>query len=297
MKVHTKRSNKKCGADAPVENRRTERAFSLLELMVVLGVITVMALLLPTAMARPRTNNQACQCLNNQKNLISAWQMYAEDNNGKVVTNFVSSTSSTNSLPYPGMTNLGLDWSTNSNNTNVMFLVDDKYSKLAKYLNRSVSVYQCPLDTYLSPAQKAAGWSRRVRSVSISLGIGEGNAETAPWQSTAFYRNIRKSSDFLYPGPSEAFVFLEEHPDSILDPAFFAPTRSQWIDLPATHHYGAAPFSFADGHVEMHKWIGSLAVPAVQKVAYISTPQAPPGYDEDLHWVSYRTPRVSTNSY
>jgi prepilin-type processing-associated H-X9-DG protein len=29
------------------------------------------------------------------------------------------------------------------------------------------------------------------------------------------------------------------------------------VDYPASYHCGAAGFSFADGHAEIHKWIGS----------------------------------------
>jgi len=28
-----------------------------------------------------------------------------------------------------------------------------------------------------------------------------------------------------------------------------------WSDMPASYHNGAAGFSFADGHSEIHKWV------------------------------------------
>jgi hypothetical protein len=40
-----------------------------------------------------------------------------------------------------------------------------------------------------------------------------GNAEAGPWG--AIYKHVRKGSDFIYPGPAETWVYLDEHPDSI----------------------------------------------------------------------------------
>jgi prepilin-type processing-associated H-X9-DG protein len=93
-------------------------------------------------------------------------------------------------------------------------------------------------------------------------------------------------------------MFLEEHPDSMNDPAFFSPSQSQWVDQPASFHDGAANFAFADGHVEMHMWQGSLITPTAQRTLFTYAPHAPAAInDSDLHWVSYHSPRVSTNSY
>jgi prepilin-type processing-associated H-X9-DG protein len=53
----------------------------------------------------------------------------------------------------------------------------------------------------------------------------------------------------------DTFVFVDEHPDSINDGAFFSPqSKSQFVDIPATYHNRACGFSFADGHAEIHKW-------------------------------------------
>ncbi|HZQ47506.1 MAG TPA: H-X9-DG-CTERM domain-containing protein, partial [Verrucomicrobiae bacterium] len=30
------------------------------------------------------------------------------------------------------------------------------------------------------------------------------------------------------------------------------------IDIPASYHNGACGFAFADGHAEIHKWVGSM---------------------------------------
>ena len=67
--------------------------------------------------------------------------------------------------------------------------------------------------------------------------------------------------------PSDIFVFLDEHPDSITDGNFLnivnattssspysslAYAEDEWTRLPASYHNGAGSFSFADGHAEVH---------------------------------------------
>ena len=189
-----------------------------------------------------------------------------------------------------------LDWSASLDNTNILFLTNEKYSKLAKYFGNTKNIFKCPADQYVSPAQRARGWTARVRSISGNIGVGDGNAETGPWEP--IYKHIRTTSEFIYPGPAETWVYLDEHPDSINDAGFFNPRQSSWVDQPATYHNGAAGLAFADGHPEIHKWKGSLAQPRAQKVKLNNTivALARTG-DPDIRWLSYRGGRVSEKSY
>ena len=82
--------------------------------------------------------------------------------------------------------------------------------------------------------------------------MGDGNAEAGPWD--AIYKHIKKTSDFIYPGPTETWVYLDEHPCSINDAGFFNPGPGNWIDQPATYHNGANGIAYADGHSEIKKW-------------------------------------------
>ena len=63
--------------------------------------------------------------------------------------------------------------------------------------------------------------------------------------------------------PAKTWVLVDEHPDSINDAACAVQmakpgaASAQIIDFPASYHNGACGLSFADGHSEIHKWIGS----------------------------------------
>ena len=72
-------------------------------------------------------------------------------------------------------------------------------------------------------------------------------------------------------GPSDAYTFITEHPDSInfgdLAVAMNdgAPLSSVYvIEYPPSNHNGAGTTSFSDGHAEPHKWLDERTTPPVK---------------------------------
>ena len=74
------------------------------------------------------------------------------------------------------------------------------------------------------------------------------------------YRNMRKVSEMSGPGPTEIFILLDEHENSINDAHYFPfldlnrYNRNPWLDAPSGRHGNAGGFAFADGHSEIRKW-------------------------------------------
>jgi type II secretory pathway pseudopilin PulG len=77
-------------------------AFTLIELCVVLGTITLLALTLLPVLASTRPNTQATRCLDNLRQLAAGWIMYAGENDDRV-------------MPYSSWVGFGyLDWTASS---------------------------------------------------------------------------------------------------------------------------------------------------------------------------------------
>ena len=60
-------------------------AFSLIELLVVMVMITLMAALMLPALSKAKQQTSSATCLNNQKQLAYAFHMYAQDNSERIV--------------------------------------------------------------------------------------------------------------------------------------------------------------------------------------------------------------------
>ena len=274
------------------------RAFTLIELLVVIAIIAILASMLLPALAKAKTKAQGIKCLSNTKQLMLAWQLYNGDSDDNIVMNFhgqmAQNASAARDPRNSPWVEGWLDWSISQENTNTLYLIDPKYSKLAIYFGNSKGILKCPADNYLSTVQRKKGWNERVRSISSNIGIGAGNAEDGPFDR--IYKHIKKTSEFIIPGPSETWVYLDEQPDSINDAGFFNPVGGGWNDLPASYHNNAAGFSFADGHSEIHRWIASCKNVPVKFVEGLSSQAGKLG-DPDVHWVGYRAGRVSEKSY
>jgi prepilin-type processing-associated H-X9-DG protein len=257
----------------------------LVEVLVVIALIGILAALLLPALGRAKARAQGISCLNNTRQLCYAWILYANDHDDRLAYNLGGDSTRKTVAPRTNVNwvNNIMTWELDSDNTNMATITD---AALGQYANRSTSIYRCPSDYTLSSYQKQAGWSSRVRSYSMNAMVGDAGELSASGsnQNNPGYVQFFKMG--LIPKPSEIFVFLDEHPDSINDGYFLnRAAERKWIDLPASYHDGAASFAFADGHSRIKKWSVTSTKVAARPDAAILPLYLPKTDVADFNWV------------
>ncbi|HOW63952.1 MAG TPA: type II secretion system protein [Candidatus Paceibacterota bacterium] len=240
--------------------RSAPLGFTLIELLVVIAIIAILAGMLLPALGKAKAKAQGIQCMSNTKQVMLAYLMYASDHNDRVI----------DAATWTG--NSWLDWTTSPDNTNLVKILDDKNAPLAQYFAKTKNLYKCPADKYVSPAQRARGWIERVRSISMNGFSGWPNANEDP-SSFNKYRVFQKTTDPKTKSPTDIFVIVDEHPDSINDGWFIVVGKNwggdyAWCDFPSTLHNGACGFAFLDGHSQIKKWLGKMSSGEWMAVTY-----------------------------
>jgi prepilin-type processing-associated H-X9-DG protein len=269
---------------------RPQSAFVARDLVITLLMIALLILVALPSAANNRNGGAAARCVNNMRHLAIAWQLYASDNSERLVHNLHGGDAigGAGADRYAPWASGWLTWSTETDNTNVLFLQEQRYARLAPYLRVSENVHKCPSDVYLSASQRRRGWKERVRTAVMNASVGHVAFQSNPGPWNFDFKVALKMSDLATPGPGSTMVFLEEHPDSVNDPLFFPPSSTGWIDVPSNLHAGGSSLTFGDGHVELHAWQGPTRSAPVSLM--FRAPNVRPD-DPDLRWVKLRTNR------
>lgn len=233
---------------------RRRAAFTLLELLVVIGIIMVLAGLLLPALANAKEKARNTACLNNLKQLQLCCLLYTHENSDRLPPNMAV---------YDIYTQRPI-----FEDTNVQFMtwcpgivpVDTTSSNIQRGFlypyNQNPAIYRCPSD--FATVRKPDGTTApHTRSYNMSQSVN-GYPLSPPYtDSMPCFQTL---NSIINPGPAGLFVFIDVQEDEIFDSLFGMPTpnfpysQNAWWDIPASRHSQGGNLSFADGHVEHWRW-------------------------------------------
>jgi prepilin-type N-terminal cleavage/methylation domain-containing protein/prepilin-type processing-associated H-X9-DG protein len=232
---------------------RVRRGFTLIELLVVIAIIAILAAMLLPSLSRAKGKGQAIRCLSNEKQLQLAYQMYADDYQGRLANNDVGSVG-TDAGPNAWVKGNVQKWTSEYMN-NIMTGVLFRY-------NRSVDIYRCPSSRASVPGPLGASVPHnRSYSISVQMNCDMGKDRSDNVRT----RVAKKETDVLR--PSRVFVFAEENQISIDNGAIGVEAEdgpAQFWNPPTGRHNDGANFAFLDGHAETWRWRGAV-LPAINR--------------------------------
>jgi prepilin-type N-terminal cleavage/methylation domain-containing protein/prepilin-type processing-associated H-X9-DG protein len=241
---------------------RKTRGFTLIELLVVIAVIAILMAVLMPALRRAREQGKRTVCLNDLKQLVLSWILYADDNEDRLVNGapvegrpgyadypcetctgmecpgFWDCTNHEDEPPWVGMA-----W--NTAYTDGLSLDPDlqisAIQKGALYpYTKSEKIYRCP-----------TGSKGELLTFSVMDGMNgfprNQTKVTGVW--------IKKRTEIHTPPPAYRIVFIDEGwvtPDSYA--VWY--TNELWWDDPPSRHGDGTNLGFADGHSDYYKWRG-----------------------------------------
>jgi prepilin-type N-terminal cleavage/methylation domain-containing protein len=251
--------------------------FTLIELLVVIAIIALlMAILLP-ALSRAREGGKRAVCLNQIKQLQSAWNMYCDDSDEKVPVGDVyyswsylgTDADDKQIQPQSGWNELPHQWPHNPiispdpsrvSSAIMQRAIDNpkeadwyhaiEEGTLWKYV-RDHKIYQCP-------AGEKGEYVTYILSQAMNTWSGAEGQKGQPFE-VRLKVQIKRTAERL--------VFLDvgsSHAGSFFVPYEGDGSQLTWGDMPPARHGVGTVFSFADNHAEYRRWTSKHCLDYIQ---------------------------------
>jgi prepilin-type processing-associated H-X9-DG protein len=240
-------------------------------------------------------------CLANLKQLTSAWHLYADQNDGKIVNgaggfHFVKGGGSTLDGTSPDMVErawVGRGWNDNWANPNVANTGLTETQKEMTIREGALWPLVGDYRPYKCPVGRPYEWvtySIVDAMNGLNAGNGRGAVSTGANHVTAVGTRvgdtvlwIKRLSEIVTPPPAQRMVFIDE---GAMTPDSFGVHYDScaWWDNPPVRHNDGATVSWADGHTSYFQWKGAETIEfgRLHKDYYGGgfTPQSPEGRED-----------------
>lgn len=213
--------------------RFARNAFTLVELLVVIGIIAILISVLLPALTRARLHAQRVNCSSNLRQIGHIWHMYSNEHQGY--------------FPASGV-NLG-NWT--------LITVDQRDLFINRYRLRNGRIFYCPNYRPFTGELSDNDWEytrtdTTPYTVPISYAIYSNNLDATFW-----YQALKNN---LKPPVKNRDTRLAERPLAFDETDFYSPPYYGFKTYAFSNHFERGPFPaggnalFGDGHVEWRQW-------------------------------------------
>ncbi len=224
---------------------RCRSAFTLIELLVVIAVIAILMAILMPALQRAREGGKRAVCMGNLKQLSLAWNMYADENDDKLVN---GATGWSNSDPEWGSHLNELAWIDG-------LATDDVEEQRTAIRNGALypyvkndGLYKCPTGRRGEALTYSIMFSMNAVNHSSSNGGARGVNGAHVKKRTEIKPNLALRTVFIDEGYMTSDAYAVHY------------NRQTWFDNAPVRHGDGVTVSFADGRVDHWKWRGNETI-------------------------------------
>jgi prepilin-type N-terminal cleavage/methylation domain-containing protein/prepilin-type processing-associated H-X9-DG protein len=246
------------------------RGFTLIELLVVIAIIAILAALLLPALSQAKQKAQGMACLTNQKQLVTAWVMYADDNSDLMV--------GLNTYPLSS-----INWRTST--SCVQVIMPANWSPEQKVTYKAQMGYSQPGPAIVGPLFKYAPNVAIIHCPAdpfFQLSVADPSKLNGPFRYDSYSGVVGLDGEGM---PNPAIMTRRTqvmHPTDRIIWAEGADARGENVgswqmktngtaalgysdaifgDSPAAFHgRTTCSFSYCDGHVAMHRWLDPTTI-------------------------------------
>jgi prepilin-type N-terminal cleavage/methylation domain-containing protein/prepilin-type processing-associated H-X9-DG protein len=221
------------------------KAFTLVEMLVVIAILAILASLLLPGLSRAKRSAHSVQCSNNLRQLQLAWLTYATDLEDRLVPNWHT----WNGASWQSASSTSNSWvvGTAFNNDSSAGI---RQGALWPH-TQSDGLYRCPSDKSMWPCQ--GHLAPRPFNIGLNLALNGGiDGNTGRNLDPLVVLTVAEIRQ-----PSGMASFLDKHEESVTSGLYVVEPRQnqRWWSIPGERDRGhGANVAFADGHVSFKKW-------------------------------------------